>query len=92
MQEDKGCGSGKSSYTALLPLLSTPLPAPLCGCQMWLGQGCPDAAGNLMDAADGCDGAWKCTAHECPWESSAIPASNHDPAAVSLMEDARGVH
>lgn len=27
-----------------------------------------------------------------PWESSAIPALNHDPAAVSLMEDAQGVY
>lgn len=27
-----------------------------------------------------------------PWESSAIPASNHDPAAAALMEDAQGVH
>lgn len=26
-----------------------------------------------------------------PWDSSAIPASNHDPAAESLMEDAQGV-
>lgn len=27
-----------------------------------------------------------------PWESRAIPASNHDPGAASLMEDAQGVH
>lgn len=27
-----------------------------------------------------------------PRESSAIPASNHDPAAAALMEDAQGVH
>jgi len=27
-----------------------------------------------------------------PWESSALPALNHDPTAGSLMEEAQGVH
>lgn len=31
-----------------------------------LGQGCPGAAGKLMDAANGCNGAWKSTAREWP--------------------------
>lgn len=31
---------------------------------VWLGQGCLDAAGKMMDAADGCNGAWKSMACE----------------------------
>lgn len=64
----------------------------------WLGQGCPDAAGKLMDTADGCKGLGNPQpvsdpgAILDPWESSAIPASDHDTAAESLMEDTQGVY